>query len=187
MVVVGHNDLDVVVLLVWDWLRLDAWLHFAINEILNEFANVLGCEFLFLIKRELLVLGSLLNRKGGPFIGDKVKIPGMSAKGFGVNCREGQDALVLFCNGLEGFGQFSSFLWGFCEDVGERETSLDELSATVFLERGRLIITYGHVASVCIWADLTNQRDANGFHKLCDSLPIELVRESVLTLVKGFV
>ena len=119
------HDLNIALLLLRNWLGLDTGLKLAGNEIVDELANVLGRKLLALVKGKLLVLGSLLDRKGGPFVGFKVEVGRVGAKGLGVDCGEAYSPPVLLGNGLEGLGKFGALLGGFCEDVGEGKTSLE--------------------------------------------------------------
>jgi hypothetical protein len=104
LVVVRYDDFDGTVLLLWDWLALDAGLDLAVHEVLNEIADFLLCELLALIQGELLVLDSLLDGKGGPLVHFKIQITGVGAEGFGVNDGEVDLALVFLGNWLEGLG-----------------------------------------------------------------------------------
>lgn len=72
LVVVRYDDFDGTVLLLGDWLALDAGLDLAVHEVLNEITDFLLCELLALIQGELLVLDSLLDGKGGPFVHFKI-------------------------------------------------------------------------------------------------------------------
>ncbi len=117
-VVVGHNDLDRALLLFWNRLRLDAGVDFAINEGLNECANIIVRNLLVLVKRKLLVLDSLLDGKSWPFAIFEVQITSVRTESLGVNGGEADDTLVLLCERLEFSGQLSALLWSFCEYVG---------------------------------------------------------------------
>ena len=66
LVVLGHNDLDGSLLLLWHRLRFHAGLDLAVNEVLNKSANVFLRDFLLLVKRELLVFDGLLDSECGP-------------------------------------------------------------------------------------------------------------------------
>lgn len=103
-VVVRYDDLDGTVLLLGDWLALDAGLDLAVDEVLDEITDFLLGELLALIQGELLVLDGFLNGKGGPLVHFEVQVPGVGAKGFGVNDGEVDLALVFLGNGLEGLG-----------------------------------------------------------------------------------
>ena len=123
-VVVGHNDLNRALLLLGNRLRLDAGVDLAVNEVLDECANIVVCKLLTLVKGEFLVLDSLLDGEGGPFAIFEVQITGMCAKGFGVNSGEADNPLVLLCQGLEFSGQFSALFWSLREYVGQWDAGL---------------------------------------------------------------
>ncbi len=99
-----YHDLDIALLLLRNWLRLDARVDLASEEIGDELANILRRELLALVKGEFLILDGLLNRKGGPFVSFEVEVRGVGAKGLGVDGSEADGPLVLFCDGLKGFG-----------------------------------------------------------------------------------
>lgn len=104
LVIVGHHDLNIALLLLRNGLGLDAWIDLARDEIIDELANVLRRELLALVKGEFLVLDGLLDREGGPFVGFEVEIGRVGAKGFGIDGGEADSTLVLFCDRLEGLG-----------------------------------------------------------------------------------
>lgn len=104
-------------LLLGNGLGLYARLNLAIKDILYEVSNVLMGKLLGLIKGELGVLSDILDGERWEFPLVKVKVSGMSTESLGINSREIDDALVLLCNGFESFGEFSTFLGSFGEDV----------------------------------------------------------------------
>ena len=124
LVVVGHNNLNRAFLLLWNRLRLNAGGDLAVHEVLDECANIIMCKLLVLVKRKLLVLDRLLYGESWPFAIFEVQVASMCAKGFGVNCGEADDTLVLLCKRLEFSGQLSPLLWSFREDVGQWDASL---------------------------------------------------------------
>lgn len=118
LVIVGDDNLDRAFLLLRNRLRLDTRVDLAINEVLDECANIVVCKLLILVKGELLVLDSLLDGKSWPFAVFEVQVTSVCAKGLGVNGGEADDPLVLLCERLEFSGQFSALLWSLCEYVG---------------------------------------------------------------------
>lgn len=124
-VVVGHNDLNRALLLLWNGLRLDAGGHLAVHELLNECANIVVCKLLVLIKRKFLIFDGLLDGESWPFAILEVQITGMCAESLSVNGGEADDTLVLLRERLEFGGQLSTLLWGFCEDIGQWDASLE--------------------------------------------------------------
>lgn len=125
-VIVGYNDLNGALLLLGNGLRLDAWANLAIYEVLNEFANIIMCYLLVLVEGELLVLDGLLDCKCGPLVNLEVQIASVCAESLSVNCRKADGSFVLLSERLEGLRQFSALLWGFSEDIGEGDTSLED-------------------------------------------------------------
>ena len=124
LVVIGHNDLNRALLLLWNRLRLDAGVDLAINKVLDECANIVVCKLLVLIKRKLLVLDRLLDGESWPFAILEVQVTRVCAESLGVNGREADDTLVLLCKRLEFSGQFSALLWGFREYIRQWDAGL---------------------------------------------------------------
>ena len=77
LIIVGYDDLDRTFLLLGNWLRFNACLHFAVHEILHKSTNVIVSEFLVLVEREFLVLDCFLDGECWPFVDLKVQIPGV--------------------------------------------------------------------------------------------------------------
>lgn len=102
LVVMGYYDLNIALLLLGNGLRLDTWVDFARDKIIDKLANVFRRELLALVKRKFLVLDGFLDRKGRPFVSFEVEIGRVGAKGFGVDGGEADGTLVLFCDGLKG-------------------------------------------------------------------------------------
>lgn len=123
-VVVRHDNLYRAILLFGDGFRLDAWLHLPVDKILNELANFFLCERFALVQRELLIFDSLLDRKGGPFVGLEVQVVSVSTESFGVDGCEADDSLMFFRHRLESFSKFITLLGRLGEDVGQGNTSL---------------------------------------------------------------
>lgn len=118
LIVVGDNDLDRALLLLWNRLRLDAGVNLAVNEVLDKCADLVVCDFLFLVEGEFLILDSLLDSESWPFAIFEVEVASVCAERLGVNGGEADDTLVLLCQRLEFSGQFSALLWGLREDIG---------------------------------------------------------------------
>lgn len=124
-IVVGNNNLNGAVLGLGNRLWLDAWLNLAVNEILNEFSNILLCKLLALVKRKLLVLGGFLDSERWEFFGVKVEVACVSAKGLGINSGKVDLTLELDCQRLEGLSQLGSLLRGLSEYISERDLGLN--------------------------------------------------------------
>ena len=118
LVIVGYHDLNRTLLLLWNWLRLDAGVNFALNKFLDEGADLVVCDFLGLVKGEFLVLNSLLDSKCGPFAVFEVEITSVCAECLGINGGEAEDPFVLLCQWLKFNCQFSPLFWGLREYVG---------------------------------------------------------------------
>ena len=118
LVVIGHNDLNRALLLLWDWLRLDAGVNLAVNEVLDKCADIVMCDFLVLVIGKFLILDSLLDSESWPFAIFEVEVTSVCAERLGVNGGEADDTLVLLCQRLKFSGQFSALLWGFRKYVG---------------------------------------------------------------------
>ena len=123
-VVVGHNDLNRAFLLLRNRLRLDAGGDLAIDEVLDECANVGVGKLLLLIERKLLILDRLLDGESWPFAIFEIQVTGVCTESLGINGGEADNTLVLLCERLELSGQLSALLWGFREYVGQWDASL---------------------------------------------------------------
>ena len=124
LVVVCNDDLNRALLLLWDWFRLDARLRLAVNEVLDEFGNIIMSDLLLLVKGELLVLDGLLDGESGPLVGREVEISSMRTERFSINSSKVDSTLMLCGKRLEGLGEFFALFWGLCEDIGKWKSSL---------------------------------------------------------------
>lgn len=124
-VVVGHNDLNRALLLLWNGLRLDAGGDLAVHEFLNECANIVVCKLLVLIKRKFLILDRLLDGESWPFAVFEVQVTSVCAECLRVNGGKADDTLMLLRERLEFGGQLSALLWGFRKDIGQWDASLE--------------------------------------------------------------
>ena len=111
-----HNDRNSILLFLWDGLGFDAWFKLALNEVLDESADLLLSE-LVALEGVLLVLDGLLDGERWEGVGGEVEVGSVSTKGFGVNGSKIELAPVLLCNRLEGLGELSSLFRGLCEDI----------------------------------------------------------------------
>ncbi len=124
VVVVRHNHMYGPVLLLRNGLGLDAWLDLAVDEVLDELANLLRGELLLLIERELLVLDRLLDGEGGPLVNLEVQVAGMGAKRLRVDDCEVDGTLVFLCDVFQRRGELRTLLRGLGEDVRKRDAGL---------------------------------------------------------------
>ena len=108
LVVVNHNlvivlrndNSDRAFLLLWDGLRLDAWLDLSGDEVINELADFLLSEFLGLVIRKLLILVRILDSESRELADLKVEVGGMLTESLGVNSGEVDGTLMLDGEGL---------------------------------------------------------------------------------------
>ena len=124
VVVLGDDNGDRPFLLLGNGLRLDAWLHLAINKVLNEATNIGLGQLLALVKWKFLVLDGLLDGERGPLVNFQIQVAGVSAESFGVNSSKADRTLVLFSQGLQGRSEFRAFFRSLSEDIRERDTRL---------------------------------------------------------------
>ena len=103
-VVVCHDNLDRAFLFLWDGLRLDAGFNLAVEELLNEGADVLLGDLLLLVKGEFLILDNFLNGEGGPFTILQIEILRVGTESFCVNRSEVDLTLVFLGKGLQSLG-----------------------------------------------------------------------------------
>lgn len=101
IVVLGDNNCDWTILLLWDRLALDAWLKFTSDKVIDVFANALCGDLFGLGEWELLVLGNVLDRDGWPLADLEVEVTAMLSECFCVDCGKGDLALDLLCDVLE--------------------------------------------------------------------------------------
>ena len=186
LVILGDDHLDVTLLLLGDRLGLDARLKLAVDKVLDECSDILLGELLLLIKGELLVLDCLLDGEGGPLAVLQVEVLRVGAEIFGVDGGEVDLTLMFLGKGFQGLGELGAFLLGFCEDVGEWEFSLAHVSIAVSCEL-MWKEAYGHVASVCLWADLSNQWSCGILGELGDLRLVKFAVEDIFTLIESLV
>lgn len=105
IVVLGNDDGDWAILLLWNSLGLDAWLDLASNEIVNKLANCLGSKLVGLVEWELLVLDSFLDGESWPLANLKVEVATVLSESLCVNSSEVDLALVLLSDLLEVLGK----------------------------------------------------------------------------------
>lgn len=136
VVVVGNDNGDRALLLLWDGLGLDAGLDLSGNEVINKLANVLSGNLLGLLVGELLVLVRLLDGEGGPLANLEVEVAGVLAEGLGVDGSEVDHALVFGSDGFKFLSKLLALLRSLSKDVSERNTSLyDVREMPIILER----------------------------------------------------
>jgi len=187
IVVLGNDNGDRTILLLWNGLRLDAWLDIASSEFIDKFANILSGKLLGLVEWELLVLDSLLNGECRPLANLEVKVTTVLSECLCVNGSKVDLALVLLGDFLEVLGEGFTLFWGFGENIGEGETGLGNVSWNSIESGLHAPQTYGHVARVSLRPNLANQWSGRGLGELLNSLLVELLSECVLALVEGLV
>ena len=94
LVVVRDNDLHGTLLLFGDGLRFDARFDLAVDEVLDESANVIMGNLLRLVVWIFLILGGLLDREGRPFALRQVQVGCVGAECFRIDGGEIHSALV---------------------------------------------------------------------------------------------
>ena len=109
----------------------------------------------------------------------------MGAKALGVNDSKIDLPFVFLSDWFEGFGQFGALLGRFRENVGERETSLRR-ELEIQLQLG-FRYTYFHVASVCIWANFTNEGGGGSPCKCRNGLLVKFPFERVLSFIERLI
>lgn len=168
VVALGDDDGDGALLGLGDGLRLDGRLDLAANEVVNELLDGLDGNLLLLVEGELLVLGSLLDGESRELVGLEVQVAGVSTESLGVNGSEVDNTTLGLSNGLEGLAKLLALLGGLGEDVGKGNAS-------------------GHVSSIGIRANLTDEGGGGGLGELLDGLGVELLSEDGLALVEVLV
>ena len=127
LVVLGHNNSDWSLLLLWNWLALDAWLDLASAEVLNELGKELQGKLLDITSLsvwELLVLGGVLNGESWPLANFEVEVASVLAESLCVDGGEVDLALESLGESLEVLGKRFALVGGGGEDVGEWESGL---------------------------------------------------------------
>jgi hypothetical protein len=113
---VCYDNGDRTLLFLWNRLRLDAGLQFAINKVLDECADSLLCE-LVALEWVFLVLDSLLDGKCGPTVCRKVEVTGMGTKCLCIDGGQVDLALIFLGNWLQDSRECDSLFRSFGKDV----------------------------------------------------------------------
>lgn len=127
LVVLAHNNGDWALLGLGDGLRLDAGVNLAVQNVLDELADLLGVELLGLVVGVLGVLAGLLDGEGGEVLGLQVQVAGVGTKQLGVQGNNVDVSAVLLGDGAEVLSELLALLGGLSEDIGQRDTSLNRL------------------------------------------------------------
>ncbi|KAI6760212.1 hypothetical protein HG531_013413 [Fusarium graminearum] len=168
VVALGNNNCDGTLLGLGDGLRLDAGLNLASVELLNELGDVVVGDLLLLVEGELLVLDNLLDGERGELVGLEVQVTSVGTESLSIDGGEVDLALVLLCDRLESLAELLALLLGLREDVSKGDTS-------------------GHVTSVCLRANLTNEGSSGSRDESRDGLLLKLLCEGVLALIESLV
>ena len=119
-----HNHLDAALLRLRDRFALDTRRDLAVNKVLHESTNLIMRDLFALVEGEFLVLDSLLDSEGGPFVGFEVQVARVGSKGLGVDGGDVELAFVFLGDGLEFFGEGSALFFRFRENVAQGNASL---------------------------------------------------------------
>lgn len=111
----------------------------------------------------------------------------MGSECFSVNGCNVYNALVLFGDRLDLFGECRTLLFGFRKDVRERNAGLIIMLEFCATCEGSNVRTYRHVLGVGLWANLSNKRCTSGLDELGDGLLVEFLFKCVLSLIEGLV
>jgi len=122
LVVLCDNGGDGAIVLLGDWLALDAGLNLAGDKVIEELGN--GLLGNIAGEGELLVLLGVLDGKGGPLADLEVQVAGVLAESLCINGGKVNLTLDLLGNRLERFGEGLALFRSFGEDVSERDASL---------------------------------------------------------------
>lgn len=183
LVVVGNDDGDGAVLLLGNRLALDAGLHLAAAEVVDELGDGLDGDVLGLLEGELLVLDRVLDGERRPLANLEVQVARVLAERLGVDGGKVDLALVLLGNRLQLGGERLALLLSLGEDVGEGKASLRLLDE--FFLGGST--THAHVALVCVRADLANQGSGGLLGERFNVLLLELAVVHDLALIERLV
>lgn len=124
LVAMAHDNSDRALLGLRNGLGLDAGINLAVKDILDEFANLLGVNFLRLVIGVLGVLGGLLDGESGELLGLQVKVAGVGTEQRGVEGNDVDVTTVLLSNGAEVLSELLALLRSLREDVSQRNASL---------------------------------------------------------------
>lgn len=127
LVVAAHNHGNGAFLGLGDRLGLDARLYLAVQDVLDELADLLGVKLLGLVIGELGVLGGLLDGEGRELLGLKVQVAGVGAEELRIKGDDVDGPTVLLSDGAEFFSELLTLLSGLSEDVRQRKTSLSRI------------------------------------------------------------
>jgi hypothetical protein len=120
----GHHNGNRAILSLRDSLRFDAGLNLAIDNILNEFTDILGLDFLRLVIGILGVLLWVLDSEGRELRGIEIKISSVSTEHLGVDGDNIDNTPVLLGNRLKFFCELLTLFLGFGEYVRQRDAGL---------------------------------------------------------------
>ena len=117
LIVAAYDHGDGAFLGLGNRLRLDARLYLAVQDVLNELADLLGVKLLGLVIGELGVLGGLLDGEGRELLGLKVQVAGVGAKELRIKGDDVDGSTVLLGDGAEFLSELLTLLSGLSEDV----------------------------------------------------------------------
>lgn len=127
LVVTTNDNGDRALLSLRNGLRLNAGIHFTVNDILNELANVLSVNLFGLIVRVLGILGSVLDSESREVLGLKVEVASVGAIEFSIKGNNVNGAAVLFSDGTEIGRELLPLLGGLSKDVSQGNAGLRKM------------------------------------------------------------
>lgn len=124
LVVTAHDDGDGAFLGLGDGLGLDARLNLAVEDILDELADLLGVDLLRLVIGVLGVLSGLLDGEGRELLGLEVQVASVGAEELSVKSHDVDGSAVFLGDGAEVLSELLALLGSLSEDICQRDTGL---------------------------------------------------------------
>jgi hypothetical protein len=122
--VAADNDGDRAFLGLGNRLRLDTGFNFALKDVLDEFADLLGINLLGLIVGVLSVLGNVLDSESGEVLGFEVQVTGVGTKELSIESDDVDVSTVLLSDRAEVSSELLTLLWGLGKNVSQGDTGL---------------------------------------------------------------
>jgi hypothetical protein len=124
LVVAANNNGNRSLLSLGNRLGLEARVNLAVEDILDELADILGINLLVLVVRVLGVLGGVLDSESRELLGLKVEVAGVSAEELSIESNNVDSSTVGLGNGTEISSELLTLLGSLSEDVSQGNTGL---------------------------------------------------------------
>lgn len=124
LVVATNNNCNRSLLSLGDGLGLQARLNFAVKDVLDELADILGINLLGLVVRVLGVLGGVLDGESRELLGLKVEVASVSAEELSIKGNNVDSSTVALSDGTEVSSELLTLLGSLGKYVSQGNTGL---------------------------------------------------------------